>query len=138
MKKSLSLIIGVVIILLVGVIVWTQTNPDTLPANESATVENSTNDVVENSNTDTTNTVETSSGYTMADVATHNDASSCWSVIDGHVYDLTQWIPQHPGGEEAIRALCGVDGTEVFHNQHGDAPKQAQVLAGFKIGDLAN
>lgn len=73
---------------------------------------------------------------TVAVVATHNNASSCYTIIDGNVYDLTKWIPQHPGGQAAILSLCGHDGTAAFHGQHDDAKKQADILATFKIGVL--
>ena len=75
--------------------------------------------------------------YTSAEVATHSGASSCWSIIDDNVYDLTNWIPQHPGGQQAILALCGKNGTAAFHGQHDDAKKQADILATMKIGVLA-
>ena len=74
---------------------------------------------------------------TMAVVAEHNSATSCWTVIDGNVYDLTGWIPQHPGGERAIISLCGKDGTAAFHGQHDDAKRQADILATFKIGTVS-
>ncbi len=74
--------------------------------------------------------------YTMTQVSTHNTDDSCWSVIDGNVYDLTNWIGQHPGGAQAIAQLCGKDGTAAFHGQHGDRQQQATVLASFKIGAL--
>jgi cytochrome b involved in lipid metabolism len=73
----------------------------------------------------------------MVQVATHKDAASCWTAIDGNVYDLTTWIPQHPGGEAAIESICGIDGTSAFHGQHDDAKRQADILATFKIGTLA-
>jgi cytochrome b involved in lipid metabolism len=75
--------------------------------------------------------------YTIADVAMHNSGSSCWSIVDNNVYDLTTWIPEHPGGERAIEGMCGKDGTAVFHGQHDNAKRQADVLATFKIGTLA-
>jgi cytochrome b involved in lipid metabolism len=81
-----------------------------------------------------TSTVTT---YTAADVAAHADVSSCWSIIDGNVYDLSSWISQHPGGEQAILSLCGKDGSAIFHGQHGDAQKQADILATMKIGVFA-
>lgn len=75
--------------------------------------------------------------YALSEVAMHGDVASCWTAIDGMVYDLTSWIPQHPGGEAAIVSLCGTDGTAAFHSQHGDNKKQADILATFKIGALA-
>ena len=46
------------------------------------------------------------------EVAKHNNASDCWSIIDGNVYNLTSWISQHPGGQAAIKSLCGIDGSD--------------------------
>lgn len=75
--------------------------------------------------------------YTMAQVATHNSQSNCWSVVDNNVYDLTSWIGQHPGGESAILGMCGKDGSSAFHGQHGNNAKQANALVAMKIGVLA-
>lgn len=72
--------------------------------------------------------------YTSADVSSHNSKTSCWSIINGSVYDLTSWVPQHPGGERAILSICGVDGSANFNGQHGGSSKIASILAGFKIG----
>lgn len=76
--------------------------------------------------------------FTLSQISTHNSRSSCWSVINGSVYDLTSWIPKHPGGEQAILALCGINGTSMYNNQHGGSSRPAMILAGFKIGVVAN
>ncbi len=75
--------------------------------------------------------------YTMAEVSTRNSASSCWTVVNGDVYDVTSYIKKHPGGEKAVLGLCGKDGTSAFEGQHGGQAKPANVLAGFEIGVLA-
>lgn len=72
--------------------------------------------------------------YTAAQVAMHADASSCWTIIRGDVYDLTSWADKHPGGREAILSLCGKNGTAAFEGQHGGMAQQEQVLATFRIG----
>ncbi len=74
---------------------------------------------------------------TLADIAKHADRSSCWSTINGGVYDLTAWIPKHPGGEQAILSICGIDGSARFNAQHGGASLQQKILAGFKIGTVS-
>lgn len=76
------------------------------------------------------------SGFTMAQVKTHNSASSCWSVVSGKVYDLTAWIKQHPGGQQAITGTCGIDATAAFNAQHGGQGKPETQLAKFLIGNL--
>ena len=74
--------------------------------------------------------------YTGAQVSTHNSAASCWSIINGDVYDLTNWISQHPGGAAAIQALCGIDGTQSFNNQHEGSAKVTRQLSQFYLGRL--
>lgn len=79
---------------------------------------------------------QASGTYTMVDVAQHADAASCWAAIDGGVYDLTDWIDQHPGGPQRIRAICGTDATAQFRAQHSTAPHPSQHLAEHRIGSL--
>lgn len=78
-----------------------------------------------------------SSTYTAAEVATHMDDASCWSIINGNVYDLTDWIPNHPGGADKIRMICGKDGSAAFNGKHGESEKALQKLPSFLLGGLA-
>jgi hypothetical protein len=78
----------------------------------------------------------TVAGYTMAQVRANNTAKSCWSAIDGYVYDLTNWINSHPGGSGAILFLCGTDGSNAFKAQHENQTKPALRLDGYRIGPL--
>jgi hypothetical protein len=75
-------------------------------------------------------------GYTMAQVRANNTAKSCWTAIDGYVYNLTNWISAHPGGSGAIMFLCGTDGTNAFKAQHENQTKPAIRLDGYRIGPL--
>lgn len=84
----------------------------------------------------TTVTTATPSGYTSAQVATHNTAANCWTSINGNIYDLTKWIGTHPGGEAAIIQLCGTDGSSAFNGQHGNDGRANRMLASFIIGPL--
>ena len=79
----------------------------------------------------------TQAGYTMAKVKENNSAASCWSVINGNVYDLTQWINSHPGGPSVIRGLCGVDGTSSFNGKHRGQGNPTSTLASYLLGPLA-
>jgi hypothetical protein len=82
--------------------------------------------------------VTTASAYTMAKVKENNSATSCWSVINGKVYDLTKWINSHPGGSSAIKGLCGTDGTSSFTAQHRGQGSPASNLANYLLGPLAS
>ena len=75
-------------------------------------------------------------GYTMTQVRANNTAANCWSVIDGSVYDLTNWIKSHPGGSGAIVGLCGVDGSSSFNARHGGQSSPKSTLAGYLLGPL--
>lgn len=93
----------------------------------------------------TVTTVNTTTGtvtsgapsFTMAQVTIHSDRSSCYSVVNSAVYDLTMWVNMHPGGQSPILSMCGHDGTEAFMNQHHGGVKFMTVLARFKIGLFA-
>jgi cytochrome b involved in lipid metabolism len=73
---------------------------------------------------------------TMAEVAKHNDETSCWTVVDGNVYDLTDFVGKHKGGADKILGLCGADGTNFFKQQHGGQEKPAGVLERLLKGKL--
>jgi cytochrome b involved in lipid metabolism len=81
--------------------------------------------------TDTTGT-----GLTVAQVATHNKATDCWTIIKSDVYDLTSYIQQHPGGAGVLTNLCGKDATSAFESQHASQMAPASALAALKIGRI--
>lgn len=74
--------------------------------------------------------------YTLAQVTAHKTSGDCWSVVDGSVYDLTAWIAKHPGGPEAVIAMCGKDATVEFEEQHGSKEETVALLQTFRIGAL--
>jgi cytochrome b involved in lipid metabolism len=77
------------------------------------------------------------SEYTLEDVALHATQTSCWSAVNGKVYDLTSFIGKHPGGERRILNICGKDGSSAFTNQHEGQPKPESMLASYYIGVLS-
>ena len=86
--------------------------------------------------TPTVSATPTPAGYTMAQVRANNTAKSCWTAIDGYVYNLTSWINSHPGGSGAILFLCGTDGSNAFKAQHENQTKPAIRLDGYRLGPL--
>jgi cytochrome b involved in lipid metabolism len=65
--------------------------------------------------------------YTLAQVKKHNKATDCWSVVGTNVYNLTAWIPKHPGGK---------NGTSLYNSKHGSDPVSKATLARYKIGTV--
>ena len=80
----------------------------------------------------------TSNALTLARVKENNTASSCWSIINGNVYNLTTWISSHPGGKSAITSLCGIDGTSAFNSQHRNESRPESRLATYLLGKLTS
>ena len=76
-------------------------------------------------------------GITLTEIATHDTATDCWSVVNKNVYDLTSYVSSHPGGSAVIKAICGKDGSAAFSGQHGGAATPTSVLASFKLGALS-
>lgn len=37
--------------------------------------------------------------YSAADVAAHNSEGDLWMIIKGKVYDVTNYLAEHPGGD---------------------------------------
>lgn len=84
-----------------------------------------------------TNTQASVKTYTLAEIAKHPNASSCYTAVRGTVYDLTNFITEHPGGAANILKICGKDGTSAFTRKHAGRPEPEQELAGHEIGVLA-
>ncbi|KAF2663874.1 acyl-CoA dehydrogenase [Microthyrium microscopicum] len=55
---------------------------------------------------------------TRAEVAKNNSTDSLWVVIDHKVYDLTDFLDAHPGGNVVLEQVAGQDATEAFYNLH--------------------
>lgn len=51
-------------------------------------------------------------------IAKHNIEKDCWVIIRDKVYDLTKFLPDHPGGKKAIMLFAGKDATEEFDMLH--------------------
>ncbi|KAF8841744.1 glyoxylate dehydrogenase [Paxillus ammoniavirescens] len=51
-------------------------------------------------------------------VAEHATAASCWIIVHGKVYDVTEFLPEHPGGSKIILKYAGKDATEAYDPIH--------------------
>lgn len=79
-----------------------------------------------------TKTPTTTKSYTLEEVGQHSTGASCWLILDNKVYDVTTFIPKHPGGEAILRG-CGKDATQMF-SRHPESAKTMKEQ--FYIGDL--
>lgn len=76
-----------------------------------------------------------STAYTYAQVSAHNSASDCWMVINGTVYDVTSYVPEHPGSE--ILRGCGKEATAMYEEIRKHEGRATAMLPSYKIGVLA-
>ncbi|OJJ44154.1 hypothetical protein ASPZODRAFT_135638 [Penicilliopsis zonata CBS 506.65] len=56
--------------------------------------------------------------FDAAEVAQHNTSESCWVILYGKVYDVTDFLSSHPGGAKIILKLSGKDATEEYDPIH--------------------
>lgn len=54
--------------------------------------------------------------------------------MDGKVYDVTDFLDDHPGGGESITISAGQDSSEEFNALHSD--KARAMLEDYYIGEL--
>lgn len=88
--------------------------------------------------TPTTTSSTPAQQYTLNDVAQHAQPNDCWLVIEGTVYDVTEFVANHPGGA-AITFGCGKDATAVFNkrpNGTSHSMQARELLPQFAIGTL--
>jgi len=55
---------------------------------------------------------------TGKEVGEHNSRESCWVIVHGKAYDVTEFLPEHPGGPKIILKYAGKDATDEFDPIH--------------------
>lgn len=74
---------------------------------------------------------------TMDEVAQHSAANSCWIVLHGHVFDVTDWMDHHPGGGSLLLGNAGKDATKAFEMVGHPWDVIRKHLPGKVVGTLA-
>ena len=74
--------------------------------------------------------------YDASEVVLHNnDEEGYWLIIDGRVYDMSEFAHLHPGGFKIIRAYAGMDATHAYQKVgHHGSPEIAAMLGLYEIG----
>ena len=81
------------------------------------------------------NTVTTMKIITRVEFEKHNVLGDCWIEIDGKVYDVSEWMKKHPGGERLLECLGGRDASLPFMLNHAPWVRR-KYLKTMCIGDL--
>ncbi|CAN0889489.1 Cytochrome b5 [Linum grandiflorum] len=68
-------------------------------------------------------------------VIKHNLRDDCWLLIHGKVYNVTEFLDEHPGGEEVLLAAAEKDATDDFEDVgHGEDARN--IMNKYYIGDI--
>lgn len=76
-----------------------------------------------------------------SDVALHSSSKSCYITIGTKVYDVTSFLPDHPGGGDLIVKYGGKDVTEILQDEmshrHSEAAYEIldESIIGFVVTD---
>ncbi|KAI1213986.1 FMN-dependent dehydrogenase-domain-containing protein [Annulohypoxylon truncatum] len=70
------------------------------------------------------------------EVEKHTTSDSCWVVLYGNVYDVTKFLPEHPGGSKIILQLAGRDATEEYDPIHPPGTLEENLKPEAKLGRI--
>ncbi|KAG0504626.1 hypothetical protein KC19_N011300 [Ceratodon purpureus] len=73
--------------------------------------------------------------YTLDDCLKHRDKEDCWIIIDGKVYDVSEFLEEHPGGDDVILLATGKDATDDFEDV-GHSAGARELMKKYLIGDM--
>lgn len=74
--------------------------------------------------------------FSIEEVSGHSSPESLWIIIDGAVYDVTEWQKKHPGGKKMLQKVGGKDATKQFHKYHDVSNVLKKYGEQFKIGTI--
>lgn len=77
--------------------------------------------------------------FAETDVANHKTLEDCWVVHEGKVFDVTDFVMDHPGGEDLIMRFAGKDMGGIMEDpaEHSHSESAYELLEEYLIGRLA-
>ncbi|RSM02723.1 hypothetical protein CEP52_007795 [Fusarium oligoseptatum] len=73
--------------------------------------------------------------FTLQDVAGKSTQSSGYIAIDNKVYEITDYMSKHPGGDDILAEVLGTDATQAFH-EVGHSEEAMEQLKPLLAGEL--
>ncbi|XP_055869418.1 acyl-CoA 6-desaturase-like isoform X2 [Biomphalaria glabrata] len=74
--------------------------------------------------------------FTWDVIKEKNTREEKWIVIEGEVYNITNWARRHPGGPKVISHYAGQDATDAFKAFHNDLNFVKKYMKAIHIGTL--
>lgn len=133
MKKVYGVILfALVVFLIVGFVVNLNENDASIDSSNGASDSANVNSSSEQG------TVSESSQISSEELAKHNSMTDCWAAYNGKVYDLTGWLPKHPGSAGAILPYCGTSSEfqNAFEKKHGKTKVALLMKVAILMGDF--
>ncbi|KAL8338211.1 hypothetical protein RB601_006521 [Gaeumannomyces tritici] len=81
-----------------------------------------------------------SKSFTVTDVAKfNNEKDGMYIIIDDGVYDITNFLEEHPGGVKILKRMAGKNSTKQFWKYHGKhvLEKYGEKLKVGKVAETA-
>ncbi|KAI1192012.1 mitochondrial cytochrome-like protein b2 [Nemania serpens] len=72
----------------------------------------------------------------VEEVSAHQSIDDLWLVVDGVVWDLSEFAPQHPGGVDVLLQHAGRDATAAYSEAHAPSLISSSLPASCRIGTL--
>jgi|GEM_PF-4223394 len=125
MKYILSLLILFFVLFIVGCTNATEVQKDIIIATGA-----------QSNNTETSSSTQII--LSQSELFSHNKENDCWIAYQGVVYDVTDYVPMHPGGAAQIVPLCGTSDKfeDAFTTQHGTSKVKILEKMGVYKGKL--
>jgi hypothetical protein len=71
-------------------------------------------------------------------VAQHNNRNSCWIIVKDEVFDVTDFLDQHPGGAGIILKYAGKDATQEYEALHQPGTIEENLAKGWFNREIEN
>lgn len=75
---------------------------------------------------------------TQNEIASHNNAKDAWIIVDGNVYDVTEFARRHPGGDRILHLFAGQDASDAFHSFHIVPERPRSMMNKLLVGRVAD
>ena len=71
--------------------------------------------------------------YRLSEIAKHNSQNDLWLTINNKVYNITEYLNDHPGGGDVLIDVAGTDATKAFEDV-GHSNDAREIMEDYYLG----